>query len=246
MALLRYFKRKDDGLLPDPRGPLCGVVPSSSITCANAKVKAVLEADLKSSLTSSIASRGPYTKYTAEQRAQIGKRAAEEGVASTVRYFANKYPNLKESTVRDWRNAYRYDLKKRRSAGDDTAVKELTAKKTGRPLLIGEDLDKQVQAYLNYIRDDGGIVNTAMAISCAEGIVMCKDSNLLASNGGHIFLTKHWGKNTLHRMGLVKRKGTTKAKVSVEDFDVLKAQSLSDIKAVIEMEEIPIVYTKQV
>ena len=68
---------------------------------------------------------------------------------------------------------------------------------------------------------------------------MNSDSRLLASNGGHISLTRHWGKNTLHRMGLVKRKGTTKAKVLVEDFDVVKAQYLSDIKAVIEMEEVP-------
>ena len=82
-------------------------------------------------------------------------------------------------------------------------------------------------------------MNTAIAISCAEGIIMNRDSRLLASNGGHILLTRHWGKNILHRMGLVKRKGTTKASVSVEDFDVLKAQFLSDIKAVIEMEEIP-------
>ena len=68
---------------------------------------------------------------------------------------------------------------------------------------------------------------------------MNSDSRLLASNGGHISLTRHWGKNTLHRMGLVKRKGTTKAMVLVEHFDVVKAQFLSNIKAVIEMEEVP-------
>ena len=244
MALLRYFKKKNDHDhgLPDPRGPLSRVVPSSSITSANLKVKAVME-EMKSSPTrddsSHSTSRGPYAKYTLEQKAQIGKRAAEEGVASTVRHFAKKYPKLKESTVRDWRNAYVLELKKKRGEGNETVVKELPAKKRGRPLTIGEDLDKQVQGYLSYIRDNGGVVNTAIAISCAEGIIMNKDSRLLASNGGHILLTRHWGKNILYRMGLVKRKGTTKASVSVEDFDVLKAQFLSDIKAVIEMEEIP-------
>ena len=195
-------------------------------------------AELKSSPSSS-QRRGTYTKYTTEQKAQIGKRAAEEGVVSTIRYYAKRYPNLKESSVRDWRNAYTLELKKRRGEGDESAVMELPEKKRGRPLLIGEDFDGQVQAYLNFVREKGGVVNTAIAISCAEGIIMNKDSSLLACNGGHISLTKDWGKNTLYRMGLVKRKGTTKAKVSVDDFDVLKAQFLLDIKVVIEMEEIP-------
>ena len=56
------------------------------------------------------------------------------------------------------------------------------------------------------------------------------DSNLLASNGGHISLTKDWGKNLLHRMGFVKRRASTKAKVSVTDFEEIKAQFLLDIK----------------
>ena len=105
--------------------------------------------------------------------------------------------------------------------------------------LFIRDFDKQVQSYLNFVRENGGIVNTAIAISYAEGIIMNKDSRLLACNGGHILLTKDWGKNLLHRMGLVKRKGTTKAKVSVENFDALKAQFLLDIRVVAEMEEIP-------
>lgn len=40
-------------------------------------------------------------------------------------------------------------------------------------------------------------------------------------------------------MGYVKRRGTTKAKVAVEDFNSLKEQYLCDIKNVIEMDEIP-------
>ena len=47
-------------------------------------------------------------------------------------------------------------------------------------------------------------MNTAIALVCAEGIVKSADGNLLACNGGHISITKDWGKNILHRMGLVK------------------------------------------
>ena len=46
-------------------------------------------------------------------------------------------------------------------------------------------------------------------------------------------MTKQWAK---YLMDLVKRRASTKAKVSLPDFDRLKAQFL---KAVIEMEEIP-------
>ena len=40
-------------------------------------------------------------------------------------------------------------------------------------------------------------------------------------------------------MGFVKRRGTTKAKVTVENFDLLKEQFLLDIKNVVHMDEVP-------
>ena len=94
----------------------------------------------------------------------------------------------------------------------------------------------QVREYLNALR---AVVNTAIAIACAEGIVSSKDSNLLSCNGGHISLSKHWGKYLLSHMGYVKRRASTKAKVTVQDFEEVKAQFLLDIKVVIEMDEIP-------
>lgn len=115
---------------------------------------------------------------------------------------------------------------------------ELAEKKRGRPCLIGDELDKQVRGYLTTLRSHGAVVNTAIAVSCTEGIIKNKDSNLLASNGGHIVLTKYWGKNLLSRMGFVKRRASTKAKVSIENFEEVKAQFLIDIKAVVKFEEI--------
>ena len=40
-------------------------------------------------------------------------------------------------------------------------------------------------------------------------------------------------------MGFVKRRASTKAKISIENFEEVKAQFLLDIKAVVEMEDIP-------
>ena len=68
----------------------------------------------------------------------------------------------------------------------------------GRPLLQGEKLNKQVQAYLTSFRESGAVVNTAITMACADGIVRNTDSNMLAVNGGHILITKDWAKNMVY------------------------------------------------
>ena len=62
--------------------------------------------------------------------------------------------------------------------------------KKGSPLLQGEELDKEVQAYVLCLRSHGAVINTAIALACAKSIVVSKDSNLLECNGGHISFTK--------------------------------------------------------
>ena len=84
MALLRFFKVSSDAAkLPDPRGPLSTKVPSSSIGSANAEVKRVIE--------ESGADRGHYEKFSPGLKLQIGKRAAENGVAATMRFYAKEF-----------------------------------------------------------------------------------------------------------------------------------------------------------
>ena len=131
------------------------------------------------------------------------------------------------------------ELAKNKKASKEMVVPELVDKKRGSPLLLGSELDKQVQAYLTTLRTNGAVVNTAIAMACAEGVVKSHDSNQLECNGGPISLTKHWAKYLLHRMGFVKRRASTKAKLSASNFEELKTQFLFDIKVIIEMEEIP-------
>ena len=61
---------------------------------------------------------------------------------------------------------------------------------------------------------------------------------LLASNGGHIVLTKKWSKYLLKRMGFVKRKANSKARANVDDFVEVKTNYLADIRAIISLEEV--------
>ena len=94
---------------------------------------------------------------------------------------------------------------------------------TGRPLLLPEKLDSQVQEYIRELHKHGATVSKAMVVATAGGIIiMNKDANLLYSNGGEIKLSDEWGKSLLNRMGYVKRKACSKAKVDVEHFERLK------------------------
>ena len=105
--------------------------------------------------------------------------------------------------------------------------------------MLGEELDKRVHAYLTSLRENGAVINTAITMACALGVVKSHDSNLLECNGGHISLTKNWSKYLMECMRFVKRRASTKAKVSVSDFEHLKAQFVFDVKVTIEMEEVP-------
>ena len=82
--------------------------------------------------------------FTPEQRAKVGRYAAEDTNAAAVRKFSDEFESLGESNVRLFKKAYLSKLSK----GGGTEVKELPKKKRGRPLTLGE-LDGDVQRYLN-------------------------------------------------------------------------------------------------
>ena len=80
---------------------------------------------------------------------------------------------------------------------------------------------------------------------CAYHIQAKDGFQFLCVNGwfskilSHIVLSKHWAKGLLTRMGFVRRRSTTTAKVNVPNFNEVRWQFLVNIKTVSEMEEIP-------
>lgn len=111
--------------------------------------------------------------------------------------------------------------------------------KRGRPLLLGEELDQYTRQYIAELRRLGGVINTEIVSAAAMGIVKNFDANLLKINGGHIVCGHEWAKGLLRRMGYVKRRANTKSKVTVEEFEALKAQFIFDIEVISQMEEVP-------
>ena len=222
----------DSNDLPDPNGPLSKVIPSSTIAVANEKVSTIDKMSRK-------ASRMPYLHLTGAQKYQVGKRAAEFGTSNTLQYYAWHFPNvpLKETSVRRFKSQYLSKLNKKKpgECSQDDEVGELPSKKMGRPLLIGEEADRQLQEHVRYLRATRSAVNTTVVIASAEGILLSIDANILKN----IKLTKDWAKSLLIRMGMVKRRVSSKAKVDVEKFEALKQGFLLDIKNIVSLEEIP-------
>ena len=72
--------------MPDPHGPLARSVPLTSIAVANLEVSTAIDTALRNS-----GKGGHYEKYTPQQKAMIGKTAAEHGVAASVcRYMLHE------------------------------------------------------------------------------------------------------------------------------------------------------------
>ena len=129
------------------------LVPSLSIVVANEVAKNVISeamVDTSEGLKETSKGWGPHVQFTPEGKASVGKHATKYGIASIVWYFKHTFSNLKmkESCVHIWRNKYLDELSKRKHT-DEIYVNELsTDKRTGRRLILGEEVDKQVQSHV--------------------------------------------------------------------------------------------------
>jgi len=90
-------------------------------------------------------------------------------------------------------------------------------------------MDLAVQQYIRKLHKRATAVTTLVVQAAAEGIFMALGRTGLAENGGHVKLTNTWAKSLLSRMNFTKRKGLTKQKVIIEDFEVVKKQFLQDV-----------------
>ena len=133
--------------MPEPTSSLSNFVPPKAIKLANNEVEKVKNKGPQGTRSA------PYLILTPTQRFEVGKRAAEHGVTVFQCYFAKKYPELplEETSIRRLKNLYHCECKQH---GVSSAValieevQELPQKKEGRPLLLPDELDQQVQEYL--------------------------------------------------------------------------------------------------
>ena len=86
-----------------------------------------------------------YTKWTDNNRYSVGKYASEHGNAATALHFKKEFPNIKESTVREFKKKYEKQLQKAKEQNlqPPKSIKKYFSK-TGRSLLLGK-FDLMVQ-----------------------------------------------------------------------------------------------------
>ena len=60
--------------------------------------------------------------------------------------------------------------------------------------MLGEELDRNIKAYLLSLHSCGAVVNTAITLAYPKGIMLNEDANSLDVSGEHISLTKNTGR----------------------------------------------------
>uniref|UniRef100_A0A1X7UU83 Uncharacterized protein n=1 Tax=Amphimedon queenslandica TaxID=400682 RepID=A0A1X7UU83_AMPQE len=100
--------------------------------------------------------KGEYHHYYGPTCLKIAKYASVNGNKAAVRKFFTHFGyEISEATVRNFKSKYLSHL---RTTYTD-AITSLPHGSSGRPLLIGKDLDDQVAVYIRKLREAGGIVN---------------------------------------------------------------------------------------
>ena len=185
-------------------------------------------------------------KLTGVQQAQIARYALSHGNQAAIRCYCEEYSTeLRKSSVSTWKSKYVAELDRKQKAGDfeasgEVVVDTLPLKKRGRPLLLGSELDDRIKCYIKDARAAGIPIDTTVVMASGEAIVRQTDKNLLKENGGPIEITKTWAKSFLSRLGFVKRKANSIAKVEPSHYQQLKEFFyLLDIEVMVEMEDIP-------
>ena len=181
--------------------------------------------------------RGTYMCYTAAQRAQIGRYALENGNERARKRFMVQFPNLCESTVRNFKKAYAAKLHLQKKQLSPQPKTEIPGKLRGRPPILLE-LDEKLIKFLRAIRSKGGVVNIHVVRASTKALI---ESNPAVPQHLRSFNMPHsWVHSVYKRMGYVKRTGTTThPPVPQGLYDECRREYLGDIDSKIKKYKIP-------
>ena len=179
--------------------------------------------------------RTTYRKYSLRDRYIIGKYANETGSTAAVRKFRSKFPNLNESSAREFRKKYLDELKSA-SKNNRSPQKSILPLPRGRPLLLGVKIDEGVRKFLSALRYHGGRTTFSVVVAVAKALVQKSDDNGLKI----LQFGKNWAQSLFRRMGFKKELPLT-GKVIIPEGARKEAalMYLHDIVTKIETHNIP-------
>ena len=147
---------------------------------------------------------------------------------------------MPESNARKYCDLYSKELEssRKRHAESLPTITELPLRKRGRPMLLG-DFDSPVQEYVCMLHISGGVINAPLVLAAARGLIIARNCALLVDYGGGLNPDKPWAKSLLRRLGFVKRKASTSARVHVQDFNSIKKSFQHRIVTAVKTHSIP-------
>lgn len=181
--------------------------------------------------------RGKYTEYTPQQRASIGKYACEHGNERARKYFLSTFPQLRESTIRNFKKAYKEKMKYQLTQLNPQPVTAIPVKDRGRPPIL-LDLDEKLITFLRALRTKGGVINIHVVRATTKALI---ESNPTPSQ--HLLnfdMRRSWVHSLYRRIGFTVRKGTTsRPPVPRGLYDECRRAYLQNILDVIKKHSVP-------
>ena len=108
---------------------------------------------------------------SSKDKARIGNYAVTHGTSAAIKHFHTEFPYLKWTTVNDYKIAMTAKMRQAHSSGKFEPITSLEGKKTGRPSTLLDELTRELKLYVEVIREGGGVINTAIVIAAATGML---------------------------------------------------------------------------
>lgn len=99
-----------------------------------------------------------------------GKYALENGTERARHRFQSFSPNLNESTLRNFKKAYRERIEHKRKQDHPQPVTVIKAQPRDRPLILLE-LDGKLLHYLRSLRSKDGVINIHVVRAVAKALI---------------------------------------------------------------------------
>ena len=137
-----------------------------------------------------------------------------------------QFPNLKESTVRNFKRAYKDQLKRKQL--HPQPVTALPSKPRGRPPALLE-LDEKLIKFLRALRIKGGVINIHVVRATATALITSNPSTSLHLQ--NLSMPRSWVQSVYQHLGFTRRMGTTvRPPVPKGLFDECRFSYLRDIE----------------
>ena len=121
----------------------------------------------------------------------------ENGSRRTARAFQKKFPNLNESSVRNFMKKYAKEQGHKKKMNGHSCV-NVTNRKRGRPPMLGS-IDQKVRDFLIALRHRGDIVSRTIAIAVGKTFI----SENCDESVKNLCIGQSWAQSLFRRMGFV-------------------------------------------